>query len=132
MRTKSKKEHNGKSHVSIEALIAKAVAVEKLAAAAKKQLRLVKVEHKAARKALKQAKKAARRARKEAKLATKAAKAPARKMLKRAKAKVRAARLITKRKPEPHGASIQAIATQPAPALVTPPALVPSESRASA
>ena len=55
MKTRSKKDHTQKPTLSTEVLLAKAAAVEKLAAAAKKQLRLVKAEHKAAKKAFKQA-----------------------------------------------------------------------------
>jgi len=62
--------HNGKV-VSTESLLAKAAATKKLAKAARDHLKLVKAEHKQARKAFKQAKKAARRARKEVKAALK-------------------------------------------------------------
>ena len=131
MKTKSKKEHNGKSSISVDALVAKAAAVEKLVAAAKKQLRMVKVEHKAARKAFKQAKKAARRARKEAKLAMKAGKTNAKKAPKRAKAKPVSARLITSRATEVHSAPLHMVAKKPAPGLMPPDAIIPPESRAN-
>jgi len=130
MKTKSKKEQNGKSSISVEALVAKAAAVEKLVAAAKKQLRMLKAEHKAARKAFKQAKKAARRARKEAKLAMKAGKANAKKDLKRIKAKRGPAKQIASRANEPQAPQLHMVPKQPAPGLI-PSAIVPPESRAS-
>jgi len=131
MTTKSKKEHNGKTNISVDALVAKAAAVEKLVAAAKKQLRMVKTEHKAARKAFKQAKKAARRARKEAKLAMKAGKAHAKKAVKRVKQKTRSRGLITRRVTETHAAQLTMVAKKPAPELMPPVAIIPPESRAS-
>ncbi len=131
MKTKSKKEHNGKPNISVDALVAKAAAVEKLVAAAKKQLRMVKTEHKAARKAFKQAKKAARRARKEAKLAMKAGKAYAKKEVKRIKAKPSSRKLIASRATEPHSAQLHMVAKKPAPELMPPAAIIPPESRAS-
>jgi len=67
---KSSHKQNGKV-VSTESLLAKAAATKKLAKAARDHLKLVKAEHKQARKAFRQAKKAARRARKEAKAALK-------------------------------------------------------------
>jgi len=131
MKTKSKKEHNGKSNISVEALVARAAAVEKLAAAAKKQLRLVKAEHKAARKAVKQAKKAARRARKEAKLAMKAGKANSKKASKRVKARISSGKLIASRATEAQAAPLHVVAKKPAPGLMPPAAIVPPESRTS-
>jgi|SRR5260221_646346 len=70
MKTKKLSNHQN-GHSSPQDLIAKAVAAQKLAAAARKHLKMLKAEHKLARKAFKQAKKAAKRAGKEAKAAAK-------------------------------------------------------------
>ncbi len=58
-------------HKAAENLIAKAATLQRLADSARKHLKLVKAEHKQARKAFKQAKKAAKRARREASAAAK-------------------------------------------------------------
>jgi hypothetical protein len=63
--------HKQNGKVSMESLLAKAVATKRLAKAARAHLKLIKAEYKQARKAFKQAKKAARNARKEAKAALK-------------------------------------------------------------
>ena len=70
MKTEKSKSNNNR-HVSAKALLAKVAATKKLAAAARQHLRLIKLEHKQARKAFKQAKKAAKIARKEAKASAK-------------------------------------------------------------
>jgi hypothetical protein len=61
---KSKPRGTGKT--SLRILLAKAAAATNLAEAAREHLRGIKIEHKQARKAFRQAKKAARRARKQA------------------------------------------------------------------
>jgi hypothetical protein len=70
MKTK-KSSHQKNGHGLAQDPIAKAAAAQKIVEAARKHLKLLKAEHKHARKAFKQAKKAAKRARKEAKAAAK-------------------------------------------------------------
>lgn len=60
---------NGKSTAHLHALLARVESAEKIFEAARSQWRLIKVEHKQARKAFKQARKAAKSARKEIKVA---------------------------------------------------------------
>jgi hypothetical protein len=64
---------NGK--ISVDALVAKAETATKLAKAAKNHMKLLKLEHRQARKAFKQARKAAKQARKQAEEAIQASKA---------------------------------------------------------
>ena len=68
---KKRKSNAQNGHNSAQDLIAEASRTEKIAEAARKHLKMLKAEHKQARKAFKQAKKAAKRARKEVKAAAK-------------------------------------------------------------
>ena len=63
-----------KNAVNAQALLARAAAAEQLANAARDHLRMIKAEHKLARKAVKQARKAAKATRKEARLIVKSMK----------------------------------------------------------
>jgi hypothetical protein len=127
MKNKSKKAHTEKSKISVDALMAKAAAVEKLAEAAKRQVRLVRAEHKAARKAYKQAKKAARRARKEAKIALKA---KALKGDKHPKAKSHRTRIAPRRAPNRRAGALPIIAKKPAPEMLPQSTFRAPEARA--
>jgi len=75
MKTRNPKKKQGQLNPHAQRLAARAAAAEKLAEATRNHLRLMKAEHKQARKAFKQAKKAAKKVRKEAKIAAKGLKA---------------------------------------------------------
>jgi len=79
MKTEKSKSNNNR-HMSAKTLLAKVAVTKKLAAAAREHLRLMKLEHKQARKAFKQAKKASKIARKEAKAGAKLLKAKGKKV----------------------------------------------------
>jgi hypothetical protein len=81
----SKRKPQGKAASHAYALLAKAESAEKILEAARTQWRLLKVEHKQARKAFKQAKKAAKLARREARAAAKTLKRKGIKLLKASK-----------------------------------------------
>ncbi|MEY2429524.1 MAG: hypothetical protein QOJ40_2409 [Verrucomicrobiota bacterium] len=68
---RAKNHHNGNGHTSAQTLVAKAASTKKLARAARKHLKMLKVEIKQARKAFRQAKKAAKTARREVRAAMK-------------------------------------------------------------
>jgi predicted nucleic acid-binding Zn-ribbon protein len=65
----NKKIQNGKATSHFSALLVRLESAEKIREAARSQWRLIKIEHKQARKAFKEAKKAAKSVRKEAKAA---------------------------------------------------------------
>src|SRR5437879_6356984 len=100
MKTKKAKGHSsdkGSRHQQPQQLIAKAAAAEKLAEAARKHWRILKMEQKQARKAFKQAKKAAKLARRDARTALKSLKARPRKVTTAKKAKrLRAVAVVPK------------------------------------
>jgi len=90
MKTKKAKGHSSNKtsgHPQPQQLIAKAAAAEKLAEAARKHWRVLKMEQKQARKAFKQAKKAAKLARRDARTALKSLKATPKKVTTAKKAK---------------------------------------------
>ena len=73
-KAKGRSSDKARSHQQPQQLIAKAAAAEKLAEAARKHWRVLKMEQKQARKAFKQAKKAAKLSRKDARTALKSLK----------------------------------------------------------
>ncbi len=90
MKTKKAKGHSSNKasrHPQPHQLIAKAAAAEKLAEAARKHWRVMKMEQKQARKAFKQAKKAVKLARRDARTALKSLKASPKKVTAAKKAK---------------------------------------------
>jgi len=98
---KRKKKISVQSEKALLEVIANAAKAEKLVMAAHDHLRLVKSEHKQARKAYRQAKKHVKRMRKEAKLAAKALKSLNKNRAKPAKAKRAASKSSGARKPKP-------------------------------
>jgi hypothetical protein len=111
---KSTNKHNGK--MSLEGILARAASAKKIAKAARAHLQAVKIEHKQARKAFKQAKRAARRARKEAKIAASAANDKKPKITARAKPK----KVIAKVKAAPTRSALSKSAARVRQVKVTP------------
>src|SRR5260221_6412442 len=131
MKTKKAKGHSSNKasgQPQPQQLIAKAAAAEKLAEAARKHWRVLKMEQKQARKAFKQAKKAAKLARRDARTALKSLKASPKKVTAAKKAKrLKAAAVLPKssvfRKRPAHVHADQSIVRPEIPASIPPSVL---------